>query len=128
MMHLLGRTTARPRGRAAALMTVATAMLACSSGSEAPKVPLGERAVAVDSARPVAPAAHAIIGPRAKAELDTGNALYRKKQYAEALVHYREASTLAPQHAAPFFGMYMVARATNNAVLADSALAAIRVR
>ncbi|CAN5488451.1 hypothetical protein BH09GEM1_BH09GEM1_10730 [soil metagenome] len=74
----------------------------------------GQR-VATDSAQPVAAAAHAIIGPRANAALDTGNALYRKKQYAAALIHYREAAELAPQHAAPFFGIYMVARATGNA-------------
>ena len=51
-----------------------------------------------------------------------------KKQYAAGLVHYREASELAPQHAAPFFGIYMVARATGNAAMADSALANRRLR
>ena len=113
--------------RAAALIAVSSAILACNSGSDAPKVPLGQR-IPADSAQPISAAAHAIIGPGAKAALDTGNALYRKKQYAEALVHYRKASDLAPQHAAPFFGIYMVARATGNTLMADSALAAIRVR
>lgn len=108
----------------AAIILVATA---CSTTSDAPKVPLGQR-TPVESATTVAVGAHAIIGPRAKAALDTGNSLYRKKQYDAALTYYRAASALAPQHAAPFFGMYMVARATSNSVLADSALAAIRVR
>ena len=111
----------------AALVACASMVLGCSSGSEAPKVPLGQR-VTVDSAKPVSPAAHAIIGPAAKAQLDSGNGLYRKKLYAGALTHYRQASELAPQHAAPFFGIYMVARATGNVAMADSALAAIRVR
>jgi hypothetical protein len=111
----------------AAFVAAALAMTGCSTASDAPKVPLGQRAPA-DSAQPVSPAAHAIIGPRAKAALDSGNALYRKKQYAAALVHYREASELAPQHAAPFFGIYMVARATGDTAMADSALAGIRLR
>lgn len=113
--------------RLLACVAVAASAVACSPGSDAPKVPLGQRAPA-DSTQPVTAAAHAIIGPRAKAALDSGNALYRKKQYAAALIHYREASELAPQHAAPFFGIYMVARATGNAAMADSALADIRVR
>jgi hypothetical protein len=111
----------------AALVAAALAVTGCSTASDAPKVPLGQRAPA-DSVQPVTAAAHAIIGPRAKAALDSGNALYRKKQYAAALVHYREASELAPQHAAPFFGIYMVARATGNTAMADSALANIRLR
>jgi hypothetical protein len=111
----------------AALIATMLVATACSPANEAPKVPLGQRAP-VDSAQPVSPVAHAIIGPRAKSALDSGNALYRKKQFAAALVHYREASELAPQHAAPFFGIYMVARATGNTAMADSALAAIRVR
>ena len=93
---------------------------------EAPKVPLGQVSTA-DSARAMT-AAHAIIGPAAKAALDSGNALYRRKAYAAALAQYRAASTLAPAHAAPFFGMYMVARATSNTRMADSALAGIRQR
>ncbi|MEO7456483.1 MAG: tetratricopeptide repeat protein [Gemmatimonadaceae bacterium] len=120
-------TVKRHPMRAVALLAVTSAMFACSSGSDTPKVPLGERAPA-DSTQPVAVGAHAIIGPRAKAALDSGNALYRKKEYAAALVHYREASELAPQHAAPFFGIYMVARATGKAAMADSALVDIRVR
>jgi tetratricopeptide (TPR) repeat protein len=128
MIPELGTTMRHHRNGAIALIAITSAMLACSSpGSDAPKVPLGQVAPA-ESAATVAVGAHAIIGPRAKAALDTGNALYRKKQYDAALAHYREASELAPQHAAPFFGIYMAARATGNTVLADSALAAIRVR
>jgi hypothetical protein len=104
---------------------VATVTLACG-GSDAPKIPLAQGAV-TDSARAVE-AAHGVIGPAARAALDSGNAFYRKKDYTEALVHYRSASELAPQHPAPFFGIYMVGRAINDRAMADSALAAIRVR
>ncbi len=103
----------------------AVAVLACTQ-EQAPKVPLSQLASA-DSARAQVEA-HAVIGPAAKAALDSGNAFYRQKDYMAALTKYRAASELAPQHAAPFFGMYMVARATGNMAMADSALADIRKR
>jgi len=109
-----------------AFIVLATVTLACSPKEEAPKVPLGQATVG-DSVR-AATAAHALIGPAAKAALDSGNAYFRRKAYPQALAQYRIASSLAPQHAAPFFGIYMVARATNNVAMADSALADIRVR
>jgi hypothetical protein len=103
------------------------AALACSDRREAPKVPLTKSVV--DNSNPVdAAAAHALLGPAAKAALDSGNVLFRKKAYAAALAQYRAASALAPQHSAPLFGIYMVARATNNPAMADSALAGIRLR
>lgn len=106
-------------------MFVAGLALACGK-SDAPKIPLAQGPV-TDSARSVE-AAHGVIGPAARAALDSGNAFYRKKDYTEALVHYQSASALAPQHPAPFFGIYMVGRAINNRAMADSALAAIRLR
>ena len=108
------------------VVAAAVAPSACKVRQEAPKIPLAQ-AAAADSARAVA-AAHGGIGPEARAMLDSGNRLFRKKDYAGALVQYRAASALEPQHAAPFFGMYMVARATHDSASADSALAAIRRR
>lgn len=108
------------------VLAVAVVAIACTVQQEAPKIPLSQ-ATAADSARRVA-SAHALIGPAARAALDSGNQLYRKKAYAAALAQYRAASALAPQHAAPYFGIYMVARATHDTAMADSALAAIRVR
>ncbi len=110
-------------------LVVAAAVVApsaCKVRQEPPKIPLAQ-AAAADSARAVA-AAHGGIGPTARAMLDSGNHLFRKKDYAGALIQYRAASALEPQHAAPFFGMYMVARATHDSARADSALAAIRLR
>lgn len=108
----------------------AGAALACTAQQEAPKIPLAKTARADTRADSVdaEAAAHALLGPDARAALDSGNALFRKKAYAEALAQYRSASSLAPQHSAPLFGIYMVARATNNPVMADSALAGIRLR
>jgi hypothetical protein len=109
------------------IMVAAGAALACSGQREAPKVPLAN-GVADNSNAVGAAAAHALIGPAARAALDSGNVLFRKKAYAAALAQYRAASVLAPQHSAPLFGIYMVARATNNPAMADSALAGIRLR
>ena len=100
---------------------------ACSRDASTGRVPLSRASVGSDSLRALE-AAHALLGPAAKAALDRGNAFFRKSQYAEALTEYRAAAALAPQHAAPLFGIYMVGRATNNSALADSALAGIRVR
>ena len=105
-----------------ALLAIVT--VACTTRDEPPKVPLGR---AADSVR-AEQQAHALLGPAAKAALDSGNVLFRKKNYQEALAEYRAASALAPQHAAPLFGIYMVARATDNRAMADSALTQIRLR
>jgi hypothetical protein len=110
------------------LVFAGVVMLACSSGQDAPKVPLSKTAPAPADSAGQEIAAHALLGPAARAALDSGNALFRKKSYAAALAQYQSASSLAPQHSAPLFGIYMVARATNNVAMADSALAGIRLR
>jgi len=107
--------------------TLATCLAAaCTARDEAPAVPLGH-AGSADAFRAEA-AAHGLLGPAAKAALDSGNVLFRQSAYTAALAEYQRAAALAPQHAAPLFGIYMVARATNNRVMADSALAAMRLR
>lgn len=116
----------RPRALLTLLVLVFVSVASACSKKEAPKIPLAQGAP-LDSVRAMEKA-HALIGPAARAELDSGNAFYRKKEYTEALARYRAASELAPQHAAPLFGIYMVARVTNNKKLADSALAGIRLR
>ena len=110
----------------AACLFVALAVSTVACDSNAPKVPLSS--MAKDSTPQLVASAHALIGPAAKAALDSGNALYRLKKYPQALAQYRLAADRAPQHAAPLFGIYMVARATSNPALADSAMAGIRLR
>ena len=113
-------------GRLAVAFVAAFVVAACTGKPDAPKVPLGGGRT-VDSVRALE-AAHGFLGPQARTALDSGNTLFRKGAYEEALGQYRAAAALAPQHAAPLFGIYMVARATHNAAMADSALAGIRVR
>ena len=103
---------------------IAAALVACSDVNPAPKIPLGRRA---EHAAAAAVAA-VPINANALVALDSGNALFRRKAYAAALVQYRVAAQRAPEHAAPLFGVYMVARATNDTRLADSALAGIKAR
>lgn len=108
-----------------ALIGAAIAAVACSHAA-APALPPAH-AIGADSAAAVA-AAHSLITPAAKAALERGNTFFRLKDYAAALAQYREASALSPQHSAPLFGVYMVARAVNDTRLADSAMAQIRLR
>jgi hypothetical protein len=60
--------------------------------------------------------------------LDRANGAFRAGRYDDALQGYREAAAAAPDEAAPWYGVYMVAQATKNAALADSAMAAVRAR
>lgn len=108
------------------LLAVAV-VAACSRDANGGKIPLASASIASDSVRALEEA-HALLGPGAKAALDRGNAFFRRSQFTEALAEYRAAAVLAPQHAAPLFGVYMVGRATNNTALADSAMAGIRLR
>lgn len=108
------------------LATIALVSGACGGGGGAPKVPLA--LAAKDSNPQATEAAHDLLGPIAKADLDSGNAFFRKKDYVRALSMYRAAAEAAPQHSAPLFGIQMVGQATNNKRLADSAIAEIRKR
>lgn len=103
-----------------ALLAVATITVSACTTKDVPKVDLAAKA-ASDSAA-------LVLGGSAKVALDSGNALFRAKVYDAALTQYRRAAAEAPQHAAPLFGIYMVARATNNKTMADSAMAGIRAR
>ena len=58
--------------------------------------------------------------------LEAGNAAYRAKQFDVALARYREAAVAAPAHAAPWFGVYMVANEMKNTALADSAMGNVK--
>lgn len=60
--------------------------------------------------------------------LDRANAAFRAARYDEALEGYRAAAAAAPDEAAPWYGVYMVAQATKDQALADSAMAAVRAR
>ncbi len=98
---------------AAMLMSACGKSDAADSPADAGKQPLGA-ATATDNA-PTLPAA-------VVAALDAGNAAYRAKDMDKALASYREAIAAAPGQASPWFGVYMVANATKNKALADSAM------
>lgn len=120
-MRLLTLTTNRAIGRltvgAAAVLTLA----ACSRGGDQPKVPLNQVTQAGQTTNP-----HDALPLAARTAIDSGNAEYRAGRLPSALEQYRLAAKAAPDNAAPYFGIYMVARKQNNAALADSAMTQIK--
>jgi hypothetical protein len=99
-------------------------------GSDAPdasKRPLGEFSPSQGSGGPLRELPPG-VNAAAAARLDSGNVAFRVKQYDVALGFYRGAADAVPNHAAPWYGIYMVAQATKNTALADSALKAVAIR
>jgi hypothetical protein len=62
------------------------------------------------------------LAPATRAQLDSGNAAFREKDWERALRHYREVTRLDAETTAGWFGVYMVEQARGNAAAADSAL------
>ena len=60
--------------------------------------------------------------PEFIAQLDSGNAAYRAKDYERALRHYQAVTRLDEDEAAGWFGIYMTELARGNAAAADLAL------
>jgi hypothetical protein len=110
------------------VIAVATIASACSA-PDVPKVPLGSTPVSNDA---LASGATNQLPPgltaSAAARLDSGNIAFRVKQYDQAMRYYEAAARDVPEHAAPWYGIYMVGQATGNAALADSATRAVAKR
>src|ERR1019366_9641787 len=94
--------TRSPSSRRFLFPAIAFLIIACDSGSAVPKVPLAQGST--DSTARAMEAAHALLGPEAKAALDSGNAMMRKaskadsgnaamrkEDYVRALADYRRA-------------------------------------
>jgi len=119
------RTSSGRALRAATLAATVAAALACNKGKEpAPKTPLSE--VSAQPGGELTAGSSGAMSAEARVVLDSGNALYRAKKYADALAQYRIAAQRAPEDPAPYFGIYMVAGATGNKRLQDTAQAALR--
>lgn len=67
--------------------------------------------------------ARASLPDAAVAQLDSGNASFRDKNYDAALAHYQKVVDIAPDAAAGWFGIYMAQRELGDAAAADSAMA-----
>jgi hypothetical protein len=121
------RTSSGSAFRAVLLAVTVAAALACSEGKEpAPKTPLSE--LSAQRGGELTAGFAGAMSAEARVVLDSGNALYRAKKYADALAQYRIAAQRAPEDPAPYFGIYMVAGATGNKRLEDTAQAALRAR
>lgn len=66
------------------------------------------------------------MSANARIPLDSGNKLYRAKRYPEALAQYRLAAARSPGDPTAYYGVFMVAAATKNTKLADSAMQMMR--
>lgn len=64
--------------------------------------------------------------PSLVAHLDSGSQAYRADDFESALRHYTEATELAPDVAAPWFGVYMAQQALGN--IKDGVVALERAR
>lgn len=121
------RTSSGSAFRAVLLAVAVAAALACGEGKElAPKTPLPE--LTAQRGEGLTAGFAGAMSTEARVALDSGNALYRAKKYADALAQYRIAAQRAPEDQAPYFGIYMVAGATGNKRLGDTAKAALRAR
>ena len=115
-----------PRRAARRLVCVtflALPLAACDRGSPIPGAEGTPEAAARASNGQVAAGE---LSPAARAALDSANAAFKAKDYETALRHYRLAAVATPNHAAPWFGINMVAQATHNQALADSAMTEVR--
>ena len=106
---------------AAASACVFGTLVACDNSDAAGRQPLGTVPEAA-AATPDSPT----LPPAALTALDAGNVAYRARQFDVALANYRHAAAAAPMHAAPWFGIYMVANDMKNTALADSAMMQVK--
>lgn len=78
-----------------------------------------------DGARRAHPRA-AAIPPEVQAQVDSGNAAYRGRDFRASLRHFREAARLGPGQAVAWYGVQMAADALGDRAAADSAGARLR--
>ena len=97
-----------------AALLAASTVIACDK-NDSPKVPLTPP-----------PAANAGLAGEAKASLDSGNVLFRRHAFNDALAQYQRAAELAPSEAAPLLGILMVADANADARLRETTMARLR--
>ncbi|MEX0892559.1 MAG: hypothetical protein WEB88_10350 [Gemmatimonadota bacterium] len=101
-----------PRSLLTALAVVAAAGLTACGSEPEDATPIGG-----------APAdASALPAAEVRAELDAGNAAYRKDDHETALAHYTKATEMAPELAAAWFGVSMAQEALGNAEAAQEAM------
>ncbi len=121
---LLSSRCTRARVVIGSLLAVC-ALNACSSSDTVARTPLSASsgAAATSGADGVGPA----LSSAAQTALEAGNTAYRAKQFDAAIARYRDAATAAPDHPAPWYGLYMAASETKNSALADSAMQRVKV-
>jgi tetratricopeptide (TPR) repeat protein len=95
------------------------AVAACGKKEQASA---GAGAEGIAGAATPAPVAGPQVELGAAAQLDSGNAAYRAKDFKGALAHYRKSADRAPGLAAAWFGLYMAQSALGDKAGADSSM------
>ena len=121
----------RQRVRAGSVLVVlvlaVVGMGACGKQDADGKVPLGaQRAAPAPGAMARPGEVEPVITAESQALLEVGNAAFRRKDYDAALAAYEKAAKGSPEHAAPWMGIYMVARVRNDAKAMEAAEAQLR--
>lgn len=91
---------------------------ACAGPDESKSLPLGAGGSSGDAQQK--------LPLPVMAALDSGNNAMRADDYPRAIAQYRLATAGAPEHPAPWFGLYMAAKEAKNTALADSAMLVVR--
>lgn len=102
----------KPRSPLTVLAVLAAAGLAACASEPEEADPFGGADVA----------ASALPSPEVRAELEAGNAAYREDDFETALAHYTEATRMAPELAAAWFGVSMAQEALGNVAEAQEAM------
>jgi cytochrome c-type biogenesis protein CcmH/NrfG len=63
------------------------------------------------------------LSPETLAQIDSGNAAFRRDDFETAIARFREVTESAPDDPTGWFGLYMAYSETGDAAAADSALA-----
>lgn len=102
-----------------AIVALPVSFLAAGCGGEEPA---GDTERTGDMTRQRIGQAQSSLPPGVSAKLDSGNTAYRAGDYERALEHYRAATDMEEEAAAPWFGVYMAYSAMGQE---DSARAAL---
>lgn len=111
---------ASPGARTPVLAALVAAVLVACGGGETPTPRAGDGADTTATGTSVVPRRD--MPPEVAAQIDSGNAAYRAREFEEARRHFLRATELDPDLATAWFGVHMAEKALGNAAAADSAL------
>lgn len=100
-------------------VALVVAAMGCSGKTDGP--PPGATTLGAKAESAKAADVRASLPAGVAEQLDSGNAAYRRSDFALASQHFREATRLGPKVAAAWYGVYMAEHALGHVAAADSA-------